>query len=126
MAIRESLTSIRAEHGSLPEYLRFRLTPEQLARPLIVTFSQWEMNTSVVAEIAANFHDMRVQPTVALWADKTPMRDVGRTTSHLVSRLFFSPARDQRVIKALHRYVLPREAVANPPLRKLRPQGEIP
>ena len=126
MAKRERLTRMRAEHDSLPEYLHSRLTPEQLARPLIVTFSQWEMNTSVVAEIAANFHDMRVQPTVALWADKTPMRDVGWTTSHLVSRLFLSPARDQRVIKALHRYGLPREAVANPPLRKWRPQGEIP
>ena len=122
----EPTKEIRAEHSSLPDYLRSRLSADQLARPLIVSFSQWEMNTSVVAEIASTFHSMALDPTIALWADKTPMRDVGWTTSHTLSRLFLSPARDQRVIKALYRFGLPRQAVADPPIRKWQPQGEIP
>lgn len=116
----------RAEHRSLSDYLRVHLTSEQLARPLIVSFSQWEMNTSVVAEIAATFHSMGLDPTIAMWADETPMRDVGWTTSHALSRALLSPARDQRVIKGLQHFGLPKSAFAAPPIRKWRPSAEIP
>lgn len=126
MTPQEPAKAVRAEHDSLPDYLRSHLTPEQLARPLIVSFSQWEMNTSVVTEIAATLHSMNLDPTIALWADKTPMRDVGWTTSHAVARAFLSPARDQRVQKALRRYGLPRSSFAAPPIRKWKPSAQMP
>lgn len=116
---------IRAEHDSLPQYLRTRLTAEQLARPLIASFSQWEMNTSVVAEIAATLHDMGKEPTLALWSNKTPMRDVGWTTDHLLARLLRSPARDQRLKRALLAFGLPRDSFAEPPIQRWRP-GDLP
>ena len=116
---------IRAEHESLPEYLCAHLTAEQLARPLIASFSQWEMNTSVVAEIAATLHDMGKEPTLALWSSKTPMRDVGWTTDHFLARLLRSPARDQRLKRALLAIGLPRDAFAEPPIQRWRP-GDVP
>ena len=119
-------SALRAEHESLPAYLRSTLTSSQLERPLIVSFSQWEMNTSVVAEIAANLHSMGADPTIALWADQTPLHDVGWTTSHALARLLMSPARDQRVAKALRRFGLPRSSFADPPLHNWRPGAEIP
>lgn len=119
-------SALRAEYESLPNYLRSTLTSSQLERPLIVSFSQWDMNTSVVAEIAANLHSMGVDPTIALWADETPLHDVGWTTSHALARLLMSPARDQRVAKALRRFGLPRSSFADPPLHNWRPGAEIP
>lgn len=126
MTPHEPTKDIRAEHSSLPDYLRSHLSPDQLARPLIVSFSQWEMNTSVVAEIAATFHSMDLDPTIAMWAGETPMRDVGWTTSHALARAFSSPARDQRVIKGLQHFGLPKTAFATPPIRKWKSAAEMP
>ena len=126
MITSEQQTGIRAEHESLPAYLESRLTKQQLSRPLIVSFSQWEMNTSTVGEIAANFHHMGLPVTVALWADETPMRDVGWTTSHRLSRLLLSPARDQRLRRALNHYGIPDTAMPKPPLRPWQPQRTLP
>ena len=126
MITSEQQAGIRAEHGSLPVYLESCLTSQQLSRPLIVSFSQWEMNTSVVTEIAATFHAMELDPTLAMWADGTPVRDVGWTTSHALSRVFMSPARDQRAIKALRRLGLPESSFAPPPIRRWKPAGRMP
>lgn len=126
MTPQEPTKDIRAEHGSLPDYLRLHLTSDQLARPLVASFSQWDLNTSVVAEIAATFHSMDLDPTIALWADETPVRDVGWTTSRALARAFLSPARDERVIKALLRFGLPKSAFATPPIRKWKPSAEMP
>ena len=121
-----SAAPVRAEYDSLPDYLREHLDAEQLSRPLIVSFSQWEMNTSVVAEVAATAHAMALTPTVALWADETPLRDVGWTTSHALAKLFCSPARDQRVEKALRAIGLPPDTFARPPIRKWSSRDELP
>lgn len=126
MMSQEPTKGVRAEYDSLPDYLRSNLTSEQLALPLIASFSQWEMNTSVVAEIAATLHSMGLDPTIALWADETPMRDVGWTTSHALARALLSPARDQRVIKGLQHFGLPKSAFATPPIRKWKPLAAIP
>lgn len=117
---------LQAEYESLQGYLREKLSPEQLGRPLLVSFSQWEISTSVSAELSAQLHRMGCDVTVALWADHTPLRDVGWTTSHRVSRLLFSPARDQRLIKALRSFGLPASAFPPPPIRKWRPQAKLP
>jgi len=126
MVTSEQQAGIRAEHDSLPAYLESRLTSEQLSRPLIVSFSQWEISTSTVGEIAANFHYMGLPVTVALWADETPMRDVGWTTSHFLARVFLSPARDQRLATALRRLGIPRTNLPKPPIRRWRPQESLP
>ena len=126
MITSEQHAGIRAEHDSLPAYLQSRLTNEQLSRPLIVSFSQWEISTSTVGEIAANFHHMGLPVTVALWADETPVRDVGWTTSHFLARVFLSPARDQRLATALKRLGIPRTNFPKPPIRRWRPQEPLP
>lgn len=123
---KESTTNqIRAEHDSLPEYLHSNLTAEQLSNPLIASFSQWEINTSVIAEIAANLHEMGLRPTLALWSNKTPMRDVGWTTDHRLARMLLSPSRDQNLEKALLAVGLPKGCFAEPPIQRWRP-GDLP
>jgi len=116
----------RAEHPSLEGYLRGRLTDEQLARPLLVSFSQWDITTRAVAEIAATLHEMGQHPTVALWANDTLVKDVGWSTSRGVSKLLRSSPRDVRVEQGLRALGLPSEAFARPPIAKWAPQGEIP
>lgn len=118
--------STRAEHPSLEGYLNAVLTPEQLQRVLLVSFSQWEMNTAVVGEIAATLHAMGTDPMVALWADDTPVHDVGWTTSRLLAGLFESPSRDQRLQSALQAAGLPVTAFPQPPIRHWSPVGVLP
>jgi hypothetical protein len=117
---------VRAEHSSLQEYLESVLRPEQVERLLIVSFSQWEMNAAVVAEIAANLHEMGTSPTIALWADRTPVHDVGWTTRRWIARLFASPSRDDRVREALCAFGLPDSAFANPPIPSWKPHDPLP
>ena len=121
-----STAPVRAEHESLSAFLRAHLTADQLARPLIASFSQWELNVAVVGEIAAVCQTMNVDQTVAMWADETPMPDIGWTTSHNLARIFLSPARDQRVIKALRDFGVPKKTFARPPIKGWRPQGRLP
>ena len=118
--------AVRAEHPSLEEYLRSVLSADQLARVVIVSFSQWEMNTTAVGEIAATLHALGAEPTIALWADETPMHDVGWTTSRRLSNLFHSPSRDQRLEQALLAFGLPRESLARPPICRWRPRADLP
>ena len=125
----ESQTSpvfVRAEFPSLQDYLRQHLTDEQLSRPLVFTASQWDICTAAVAEIAATMHHMSLDVAVALWAGKTPMPDVGWTTSHVFAAATMSPARDQRVKSALRDFGLPRAAFPVPPIRGWQPRGALP
>lgn len=117
---------VRAEHESLEHYLRTVLSPDQLRRVFLPSFSQWRISTSVVAEVSAALHAMRMQPTIGLWADQTPLRDVGWSTSRFVARLLLSDSRDQRVRRALEKFGLPKGAFVNPPIRPWVPQGELP
>ena len=120
------MTMLRAEYESLQTYLREKLSSEEISRPLLVSFSQWEISTSVTAELSAQLHRMGCDVTVALWADHTPLKDVGWTTSHHVARLLFSRARDQRLARALRRFGLPASAFADPPIRDWRSQAQLP
>jgi len=119
-------TPIRAEHESLATYLTEVLGRDGCERVLIVSFSQWAMNSAAVAEMASTLHAMGHQPSVALWADETPMHDVGWTTSHALARLTMSPSRDQHVKTALRRFGLPRDAFPRPPIRRWVPSGALP
>jgi hypothetical protein len=121
-----SESEIRAEHESLEGYLETVLTPDQRERVLIVSFNQWAMNSAVVGEIAATLHHMGTDPTVALWADETPVKDVGWTTSHGLAAIAGSPARDQQVRRALLGVGLPEAALPAPPLRQWSPRAPLP
>jgi hypothetical protein len=122
----DSIAKVRAEHPSLELYLRDVLTSEQVARPLIVSFNQWEMNTVAVGEIAATLHTMGSRVAVALWAGETPLPDIGWTTSHALATAFASPTRDQRLRRALLAFGLPRTAFPGPPIPRWKPVAQLP
>lgn len=117
---------VRAEHESLDGYLREVLSQEQLERVALISFSQWEMNTAAVGEIAATLHTMGTHPIVALWADETPLKDVGWSTSRRLARMTGSRARDEWVERGLLRIGLPRRDLARPPIRRWSPQSALP
>jgi hypothetical protein len=119
-------TTVQAERESLAGYLRTVLAPEQSARPLLLSFNQWDFATATVAEIAATVHEMGSSPVIGLWADKTPIRDVGWTTSALVSRVLLSKSRDERTRRALESLGLPSSAFVDPPLRHWKPKESLP
>lgn len=118
--------TVRAERESLEQYLRSVLTAQELERVLLASFSQWEIAVSVMGEVAATLHDMHTTPTVALWADRTPVHDVGWTTSRLLSRVFASPSRDDRLRRGLQAMGLPATAFPDPPIRRWSPVEPLP
>lgn len=117
--------TIRAEHASLEEYLRTHLSPDQLRRPLLVSFTQWDFAAAALAEVTATLSDMGSKPSIALWSSKTPLRDVGWQSHHVISRLLFSPTIDLRVKRALLAYGLPKSAFINP-YRPWTPREPLP
>jgi hypothetical protein len=122
----EDLKVRRAEHASLEDYLESVLTRQQRERVLIVSFNQWSIATATVGEIAATLHAMGTSPIIGLWADRTPLHDVGWTTSRALSRLFRSPSRDDRLRKGLERFGLPPGAFVSPPIRHWHPAEPLP
>ena len=117
---------LRAEHASLTEYLKEHTTIHERARPLIPSFSHWEFTTAIVGEIAATFHSLGSDVTVALWGNHTPVHDVSWTTDERIARLGISPSRAIRLKRALAGVGLPDAAFASPPLRKWRPAQDVP
>jgi len=74
------------------------------------------MNTATVGEVAATLHAMGTDPIVALWADSTPLKDVGWSTSRGLARKFLSRARDEWVEMGLRALGLSKNAFVLPPL----------
>jgi len=117
--------TIRAEHESLAEYLSTHLSPDELERPLLVSFTQWDFAAAALAEVAATLHAMGSRPSVALWSSKTPLRDVGWQSHHMISRLFLSPTIDIRVKQALLAFGLPKSTFVDP-YRPWTPREPLP
>ena len=115
----------RAEHPSLEEYLKETLDAEELRRPLMVSFTQWDFAVAALVEVAATLHDMGSSPRIALWSSRTPLRDVGWQSHHLISRLLLSPTIDIRARKALRAFGLPASAFVDP-YRGWQPQAPLP
>lgn len=92
---------VRAEHTSLEGYLRSVLPEEALARPLLVSFTQWDFAVAVVGEVTVTLADMGSEPSLALWSDATPLRDVGWQVDHGLARALGSATIDQRLTRAL-------------------------
>jgi len=111
----------QAEHDSLEHYLVSHLTHEQLSRPLLVSFTQWDFAVGALAEMTANLLDMGSDPLLALWSDQTPLRDVGWLTDHRISRLTASSTIDQNVRKGLLEVGLAPGSFLDPPLKKWKP-----
>lgn len=117
--------SVRAEHDSLRHYLETTLTPGQRERPLLISFTQWDFAVAAVAEVATTLHKMGNEPSVALWSAKTPLRDVGWQSHHVIAGLFRSPTIDIRAKQALVAGGLSRSAFLTPQPWK-RPQEQLP
>ncbi len=106
--------TICAEHDSLEVYLQDNLTTDQLARPLLVSFTQWDFAVAAVAEVAVTLHNMGARPAVALWSAGTPLRDVGWQAHHRIAQTFGSPTIDTRIKNALLAYGLPADTFEQP------------
>lgn len=125
MTVDASALQVRAEHASLEEYLRSVLTEEQLGSVLLTNFSQWDFALAALADIALTLRTMQSEPFLAFWSDKTPLHDVGWTTSERISRLLRSPSRVRRVQQALTKAGIPRVNFVNPPNQRWSPQEPI-
>lgn len=114
-------SAVRAEHSSVQEYAQAVLTPEQRAHVLLISFSQWDFAQAALADIALSFRQMGSQTTLALWANDTPVHDVGWAGSRMMSRLLFSPTSDVRLEKALLSQGVEQGAFARPPIKSWKP-----
>ena len=117
---------VRAERDTLKGYLGSVLTSEQISNVLFVSFNQWDFTIGAIAEAAMTINSLGGGVTLAMWADETPMHDVGWTTSRRVARLLSSPSRDQRMSQAVIRAGLPPTCVAQPPIRSWKPAEALP
>jgi hypothetical protein len=116
----------RSEHASLADYVCAVLSPEQRQNVLLTSFSHWDFAQAALADTALCLRDTGSQVTLAFWVGETPLHDVGWTTHRVVSRIFRSPARDDRVKEALIRSGVPESDFARPPIRKWSPVEQLP
>ena len=116
---------MRAEHRSVREYVESVLTADQRACILVLSFNQWDFTQAAVADIALSMRDAGSRVLIGLWADRTPVHDVGWTTSRIVSRILGSPARDDRVREGLIAAGMPTSAFIDPPIRRWAPAEPI-
>jgi len=116
---------IRAEHDSLDTYLRSVLTADQLARPLLVSFTQWDFAVAAVGETVMTLHGMGSNVSLALWSDETPLRDVGWQVQHTIASLMRSPTIDQRLRTGLLKAGIPNSVFVSV-ARPWSPAGDIP
>lgn len=112
---------VRAEHPSVGGYLEEHLPAEAARRPLLVSFNEWDFAQAALADIALGFRALGSDPVVALWADRTPMRDVGWTTDHRVARFLGTRGLQRSVAEGLRRSGMARKAIAEPPVRRWKP-----
>jgi hypothetical protein len=82
----------RAEHDSLERYLGSELTDVELSRPLMVSFTQWDFAIGAIAETILTLKEMGSNPSLALWSDKTPVRDLGWQADHRLASILRSPS----------------------------------
>ncbi len=109
---------VRAEHPSLRDYLHQHLSGEQRSFLGIVSFSQWLFSIAAFCDVAVQSQMDGNSVTVALWSNKTPLKDTGWTTQNWVARLTGSQTRDSRARKALKAAGLPHSSFVKPPIRR--------
>ena len=122
----EQSSAKRAEFPSLAAFFkRSQLTTEDLQRPLLFSVNQWAFSLSAFADIAVSLRELNSCPILAMWAQRTPMADVGTTTRHRLAHFAGSKTRDERVIKALRKSGFPPESFIDPPIRHWKPAEPI-
>jgi len=117
----ENSERIRAEHASVGSYVSAVLAPEQRRNVLLSSFSQWDFAQAALADIALCLRDLGSEVTLAFWSGRTPLHDVGWTTSRRISTILRSPGRDDRVKQALLAAGLGDKTFAEPPIRRWHP-----
>jgi hypothetical protein len=116
---------VRAEHESLGDYLRQRMTQKQRSNILFLSFNQWDFALAALADAALTVRDMGSRATCGFWAGAVPLRDAGWTTSHRLARLCGSSTVDMKVERALRAAGVPREDLVMPPLSSWKPVDDI-
>ena len=116
---------IRAEHASVGEYISSVLTPTQRQNVLLSSFNHWDFAQAALADIALCLRELGSDVTLAFWSGRTPLHDVGWTTSRRTSGLLRSPGRDDRVRTALIASGLSHEMFAQPPIRRWHPVAAL-
>ena len=116
---------VRAEHPSLTEYLKSRLTDEQRERVLIASFNHWEFGMAAVAETALTLRHMGSQVFLALWSSHTPLHDEGWVADRRLSRFLGTHSPDHNLERGLIKAGIPASAFIAPPIKKWRPGEDI-
>ena len=117
---------IVAEHESLAGYLNSVLTPAQLERPLLVSFTQWDFAIAAIAETTLTLSDMGSDVSLALWSDHTPLRDIGWQVQHQIATATRTKTVDQQLRKGLLAAGISPNIFVTPPIGSWRPIGKIP
>jgi hypothetical protein len=117
---------IAAEHASLPDYLTSVLSPKQLERPLLVSFTQWDFALAAVAETVLTLNELGSEVSLALWSDHTPLRDIGWQVQHQIAVATRTRTVDQQLREGLLEAGLPGEIFVAPPIDPWTPAGDLP
>jgi hypothetical protein len=113
--------SVRAEFGSLADYLTANLSAEESSSVALLSFNQWTFTTDALVETALTARELGSRVTVGFWADRTPLPDPGWTTSRRFSRLLRSPSLDDNAARALAAAGLPTTSIVDPPISRWKP-----
>lgn len=117
---------MRSEHESFAQYLHTHLSQEQLQRPILPSFTQWDFAMAALADMTVSLVAMGAAPTVALWSHETPLRDIGWQTDRRIAALLRSPTIDTTVERALVHAGVSATTVVKPPIGSWKPQETLP
>ncbi len=117
---------IAAEHESLAGYLSSVLTPSQLERPLLVSFTQWDFAIAAIAETTLTLNDLGSDVSLALWSDQTPLRDIGWQVQHQIATATRTKTVDQQLRRGLIAAGISPSIFVSPPIRNWKPVAKIP
>lgn len=97
----EIIALVHSEHDSIESFFNQVLSAEERAHVGILSFNQWPFALAGVVEIALGARDAGSAVSIGLWADKTPVRDSGWSTSHAVAKLLRTSPIDLQVRTAM-------------------------
>jgi hypothetical protein len=117
---------IAAEHESLAGYLHSVLTPTQLERPLLVSFTQWDFAIAAIAETTLTLSELGSEVSLALWSDQTPLRDIGWQVQHQIATATRTKTVDQQLRKGLIAAGISPNIFLSPPIGNWKPVGTLP
>jgi hypothetical protein len=115
----------RAEHPSLMDYLRTRLSDQERERVLIASFNHWEFGMAAVAETALTLDAMGSQVFIALWASRTPLHDEGWMADRRLCRMLATRSPDHNLEQGLRKAGISPTAFLAPSITPWRPRENI-